>query len=177
MLLSDLRNIELVRKAFLALVLVCFGGLSACQFKPLYGSDQISSGTGGGLSTVSVSQVNSRVGQQVRNHLLFLLHGGNASVEKTHEARIRVTWNNRLLSQITGIQDSSAGTVTVTVSYDLIDLASGKAIASGTRQADASYDRTGQVFANKRAERDPENRAAVEAAEAVRLAIAGHLGK
>ena len=176
MSLYDLKTTGMCRKAFMALVLICFTGLSACQFKPLHGSDQISSGASGGLSTVSVSHVNSRVGQQVRNHLLFLLHGGNSSVEKTHEARIRVTWKNKLLSQITGIQDSSAGTISVIVSYDLVDLATGKPIASGTRQADASYDRTGQVFANKRAERDAENRAAVEAAESVRLAIAGHLG-
>jgi len=127
------------------------------------------------LASVGVSHVDSRVAQQVRNHLLFLLNGGGPSVEKTHEARIRVTWTNKLLAQIPTVQDSTSGTVTVTVSYDLVENASGDVIQSGQRQAVASYDRTGQVFANNRAERDAENRAAKEAAEALRLAIASDL--
>ena len=40
---------------------------------------------------------------------------------------------------------------------------------------EAFYDRTGQVFANRRAERDAENRAAREAAESIRFAIASDL--
>ncbi len=152
-------------------------GVSACQFQPLHGSGG-ATGTSGGLSTVSVSQVNSRVAQQLRNHLLFLLNGGFSSADKTHEARIRVSWDNRQLAAIPNqVNDTTAGVVTVTVSYDLIDLSDGKAIATGTRKASASYDRTGQVFANKRAERDAENRAAKAAAEALRLAIASDLNR
>lgn len=149
--------------------------LSACQFRPLHGDGSSVSQSVSGLSGVSVSQVNSRVGQQVRNHLLFLLNGGFGNTEKTHEARIRVTWNNRQLASIQGVRDNVSGTITVIASYDLIDLSTGKAVSSGSRQAQAFYDRTGQVFANKRAERDAENRAAKEAAESLRLAIASDL--
>ncbi|MGI9351618.1 MAG: LPS assembly lipoprotein LptE [Rhizobiaceae bacterium] len=161
-----------------AIGLVVFG-LSACQFRPLYGnsSDGGSLENGVNLSAVSVSQVNSRVAQQVRNHLIFLLDGGFTNPGKTHEAKIRVTWDNRQLASIQGVQDSTSGTITVTASYDLIELSSGKAIASGSRQANSSYDRTGQVFANERAERDAENRAAKATAESLRLAIASDLSK
>lgn len=150
--------------------------LTGCQFQPLYGN----TGTGsqsGGLQNVSVSQVDSRVAQQVRNHLLFLLNGGNGTAEKSHEARIRVSWDNKLLAALPNVLDATSGTVTVTVSYDLVDLSTGKAVASGTRKATASYDRTGQVFANERAERDAENRAAREAAESLRLAIASDMNR
>lgn len=160
---------------FVGLVLVVF--LAGCQFQPLHGSSSSASLAAGGLSNVGVSQVDSRVGQQVRNHLLFLLNGGNGSAQKTHEARIRVTFDNKLLAAIPGVRDSTSGTVTVTVSYDLVDTSTGEAISSGTRKAVASYDRTGQVFANERAERDAENRAAKEAAEALRLAIASDLSR
>ena len=161
-----------------ALVLVSFAvGLSACQFQPLHGDRSASAVSGTDLSAVSVSQVNTRVGQQVRNHLLFLLNGGFGSGEKTHEAKIRVTWSNRLLASIQGIRDNVSGTVTVTVSYDLIELTEGKIVASGNRKAEAGYDRTGQVFANNRAERDAENRAAKEVAESLRLAIASDLNR
>jgi len=151
--------------------------LAGCQFQPLHGNRSPTSQLGSGLANVSVSQVNSRVAQQVRNHLLFLLNGGADSADKTHEARIRVTWDNRQLASIQGVRDNVSGTVTVTVSYDLVDLSSGDAIANGTRKTEASYDRTGQVFANRRAERDAENRAAKEVAESLRLAIAADLSK
>ena len=163
---------------FLVLGLLAFA-LSACQFRPLYGNNSESGSLQGdvNLSAVSVSQVDSRVAQQVRNHLVFLLDGGFPNPEKTHEARIRVTWNNRLLASIQGVQDSTSGTITVTASYDLIELSTGKAVASGSRQAISSYDRTGQVFANERAERDAENRAAKATAESLRLAIASDLSR
>ena len=150
-------------------------GISACQFRPLHGNAGADPAASSILSGVTVSQVDSRVAQQVRNHLLFLFNGGFAPASSTHEARIRVTWTNRQLAAIESNRDTSAGTVTVTVYYDLVEINSGKIKGSGTRQASASYDRTGQVFANKRAERDAENRAAREAAESIRLAVAADL--
>jgi len=75
------------------------------------------------------------------------------------------------------VAHSTAGTVTVTARYDLVDLKTNETIASGSRDASASYDRTGQVLANNRATRDAENRAAKEAAEALRLAIASHMNR
>lgn len=176
MWLSDLKSLATGFSRQLS-ALIFIAVLSACQFQPLHGSNNASLTASGGLSSVAVSQVDSRVALQVRNHLLFLLNGGYASAEKSHEARIRVSWDNKLLAAIEGVQDSTSGTVTVTVTYDLVDLSSGKAIATGTRKAIASYDRTGQVFANERAERDAENRAAKEAAEALRLAIASDLSR
>jgi len=149
--------------------------LSACQFQPLYG--ERSPGQGGGLEQVGVASVDSRVAQQVRNHLLFLLNGGFASNDKTHEARLRVTFSNKLLAALPSEQDSTAGTITVRVSYDLVDLETNEVVARGRRDTTASYDRTGQVLANNRAVRDAENRAAREAAEAIRLAIASDISR
>jgi LPS-assembly lipoprotein len=83
--------------------------LSSCQFQPLYGDQQTVGNSGSQLSAVKVSQVDSRVGQQVRNHLLFLLNGGFGNSEKSHEARIRVTWSNRQLAAIQGVRDNVSG--------------------------------------------------------------------
>ncbi len=149
--------------------------LSACQFQPLYGDR--TPGQGGGLEQVGVASVDSRVAQQVRNHLLFLMHGGFASGEKTHEARLIVSYNNVQSAALPGVSDTTAGTVTVRVTYDLIDLKTNESVNRSTRSASASYDRTGQVLANNRATRDAENRAAKEAAEALRLAIASDISR
>ena len=53
------------------------------------------------------------------------------------------------------------------------DAVTGRAGGRGTRQVTASFDRSRQYFARLRAERDAEDRAARELAEALRLAVAG----
>jgi len=173
MLLSNIFSSGFIKSYRLVLSLGFALFLSACQFQPLHGTQSTQNGSSE-LAAVEVGQAYSRVGQQVRNHLIFLFTGGNTTPEKTHEVRLRVNYNNNVLASINdpNFQDTTAGTVTVTVSYDLIDKATGKSVARGSRQAIASYDRTGQVFANERAERDAENRAAKEAAESIRLAVA-----
>ncbi len=176
MLLSN-RLVKIASYPFKSLSLGLLLALSACQFQPLYGDRSGALQSGQNLSMVSVSQVDTRVAQQVRNHLLFLLNGGNDSFETTYEAKIRVVSRNQQLASIQNVQDSTSGTVTVVVSYDLIDLSTGKSVANGKREAFASYDRTAQVFANERAERDAENRAARETAESLRLAIAADLSR
>lgn len=158
-------------------ILALLFGLSACQFQPLHGTQATNQLTARGLSGIGVSSVNSRVAQQVRNHLLFLFNGGDELVEKTHEVRLRVSWNNRQVALIQQVEDSTSAVVTVITSYEIVNLADGKTVASGKRVAEAPYDRTGQVFANERAERDAENRAAKEVAESIRLAVAADLNK
>lgn len=171
MLLFD----KLPRMTRIGLALFATAFLAACQFQPLYG--ERSAGQGNGLEQVGVASVDSRVGQQVRNHLLFLMNGGFAASEKTYEARLRISFSNKLLAALPSEADSTAGTVTVRTSYDLVDLKTNETVASGTRDATASYDRTGQVLANNRATRDAENRAAREVAEALRLAIAADISR
>ncbi len=160
----------------IAVAIFLVTAISACQFRPLHGNNSLDAESASNLSNVTVSRVDTRVGQQVRNHLLFLLNGGFAA-NATHEARLSVTWFNKQLAAVPVLGDTTAGTVTVIARYDLVDTDTGKSISSGTRQAIASYDRTGQVFANNRAERDAENRAAREVAESLRLAIASDLNR
>lgn len=155
--------------------------LQACQFQPLYSSD---SGTvansGFALSSLSVAEVDSRVEQQVRNHLIFLLSGGAAPLNPTHEVRIRVSSNSRVLAAKVKSGQSNqigntAGSVELTASYEIYDFASKEVIHRGNRFASAAYDRTSQSFASERAARDAENRAAREVAEQLRFAIASDL--
>ena len=174
-------NCHFGKFARLVLAVIMLTALASCQFRPLHQDPATLEGGATSLSSVTVKDnVNTRVGQQVRNHLLFLLNGGNAP-QPNYEAHLSVTWFNRQLAaipvQIAGGGDTTSGTVTVVAKYELVDLDTGKAVARGTRQAIASYDRTGQVFANNRAERDAENRAAREVAESLRLAIASDLNR
>ncbi|MCO5133792.1 MAG: LPS assembly lipoprotein LptE [Phyllobacteriaceae bacterium] len=172
---------RLARPAMGLTVLALAALLQGCQFQPLYSSD---SGTVAGsnlaLSSISVAEVDTRVEQQARNHLIFLLSGGAAPPNPTHEVRIRVASNSRVLAARVKSGQSSqigntAGSVELTASYEIYDFASKQIIHRGSRFASAAYDKTSQSFASERAQRDAENRAAREVAEQLRFAIASDL--
>jgi LPS-assembly lipoprotein len=157
---------------------------SACTVRPLYSDAGLETSgvlaTTAGLKSISIDPVNSRYGQQLRNDLIFLLNGGagqpddpkygmtlSATVLVVNEVRVQVDNENR----------PTAGTLHMTGSYVLTDLATAKPVASGSRSIQASFDQPSQEFANLRARRDAEDRAARELAELLRLDIAQRLEK
>ena len=157
--------------------------LASCQFQPLYNSNSSAIGSQGyALSNISVSQVDTRVAQQVRNHLVFLLSGGSNPQDATHDVRLRVSSASADLAAKIALNGSNqlgntAGQVRVTVSYEVFDNSKKEIVYRGTRTAAASFDKTSQSFAAQRAERDAENRAAKEAAEQLRLAISANFNQ
>jgi len=179
-LLSD-KFFKSVRKSGIAIGLLALTFLSACTFQPLYAPTAYAPsasnvvGQSVALAQVGVREVDTRVAQQVRNHLLFLFQGGNDNPSPRYEARLQVTSFKRSTAAQSSLRDTTAGIVVVTSSYSLIDTATQNRVAGGTRKATASYDRTSQLFANQRAVRDAENRAGRDVAEQLRLAIASDL--
>jgi LPS-assembly lipoprotein len=159
-----------------ALVVVLMSA-SGCTWQPLYSSGgQVDQNLAtSALSQVSVGPVETRQGQQVRNHLIFLLQGGRDQAETRYRLQMRITDNRNEYAAVEGIRDFTAGSITITASYDLIDITTNTRVSGGSRFATATYDRTSQNFANERAARDAENRAARELAEQIRLAIAADL--
>ncbi|MGI9401562.1 MAG: LPS assembly lipoprotein LptE [Rhizobiaceae bacterium] len=143
---------------------------ASCVYQPLYGTTE-----GDELAQIWVEDVDTRTAQQLRNHLIFLLQGGQDNPEAKYIARLRVVDSYREFAAIKNVRDDSAGSVTVSVSYDLIETENNTRVAAGNRVAIASYDRTQQSFANSRARRDAQNRAAKEAAEKLKLAFAADL--
>ena len=165
------------RIACAALLLLAVAG---CTVRPLYGDVTASTGTGRAasaqsLASVAIGPVEDRVGQEVRNHLIFLLGGGAgqpANPEYTLNLRASARKASAAAIQVgtTDLEPTSA-VVTVRASYTLVD-AQGTVVSAGTRSAQAAYDVSRQSFAALRAERDAQNRAARELAEQLRAAIA-----
>lgn len=156
--------------------------LAGCTVQPLY--QQASPGQVGTaeiLRSVAIADVDDRVAQQVRNQLVFLLYqGGNSVNPARYSATIAVTPRVQAVfattapdgsTQVTASRVILSGTVTLT------DIAEGTEIASATRIATASYDETRQEFANLRARRDAEDRAAAALAEQFRIVIAAALAR
>lgn len=165
----------LISRAIRASLIAGLALLGGCVYQPLYGNNELSGQYGAALSQVWVEEAESRVGQQVRNHLIFLLQGGRDDAGARYLARLRVLETSREFAAVEGVRDDTAGSVTVIVSYNLFDRDSETTVAEGRRVANATYDRTPQNFANSRAFRDAQERAAREAAEKLRLAFAADL--
>lgn len=149
--------------------------LAGCQVRPLYSE---TNGVGQKLGAIAFSEPSTRVGQQVRNHLVFLTSGGAGEpVKPDYEVELTVTAveTNILLDQTTAAP--SPGRVVVTAIYSMKQTTDGKVIKAGTRTATALLDIPAQKFAELRAIRDAENRGAREVAELVRVELAGALAR
>lgn len=128
------------------------------------------------LSSVNVAPVRTRQAQEVRNHLIFLLHGGSTQPENAPyrlDLSVTQTVTSTVRVQVRrGLNEPTAGGVHMSGTYALVDTATGDVVARGGLEVTASFDRPLQEFAVVRAERDAENRAARELAEFIRLSVA-----
>ena len=159
--------------------------LASCTVEPLnasrsYGnvsSDGTPSNVRAIMKTISISPVSTRVAQQVRNNLLFELNGGKLVEGGRYNLKLGVTYGSRSLAIESDSLSPTSAQVAVTVNYELVDTTTNKEVAGGKRRAVASFDKTPQKFANERAERDAQNRAAKDVARQIRLAIGLSLAK
>ncbi|MCX8999504.1 LPS assembly lipoprotein LptE [Rhizobiaceae bacterium BDR2-2] len=159
---------------FAALVLTISAGLlSACQVRPLYSEH---SATSQALKSIGFSQAEDRVAQEVRNRLIFLTSGG-AGEAVNPEYQVDLAVRTRIVGVLVDAtsDEARAGRVIVNVTYALKRARTGEIIKNGNRSAIALVDYPEQEFAKIRAIRDAENRAAREAAEFVRMDLAGAL--
>lgn len=167
-------------RSILALCAVLLVVAAGCTVRPLYGDVTAATGSPStqALASIEVKPVNDRVGQEVRNHLIFLLGGGAGQPnDAAYTVTMSVTASAAAASVVqvgTSDYEPTSSVVTVRTSYTLAD-ANGTKIAAGTRSVQAAYDVPRQGFAALRAQRDGENRAARELAEQLRLAIAQDL--
>jgi LPS-assembly lipoprotein len=169
--------------------------VSACTVQPLYGGATASIAPGEASARVASIAVKEAVprtaaglevalrpAQEVRNHLIFGFNGGAgqpASPRYLMELEVLQRTSETATVQRTRKDDNepSAGAVRLTGTYRLVDPVTTEIVATGTRSATATFDRPVQLFAESRAERDAENRAARELAAFLQLAVMQDLAK
>jgi LPS-assembly lipoprotein len=161
--------------------------LAGC-FQPLYGSSTTTvAGAGAGVSNrlaaVEVLQIRApngtrlaRVGNEVRDDLLFRLTGGGPAPPPTHRLDIQLS-----STQLQVIVDATTARPEVqnygiNATYTLVDLATNKPVITGRTFSRVSYDIPGQQqrFAGQRGQRDAENRAAKVIADNIHSRLASY---
>ena len=162
-------------RAALAAGLLLAAAVGGCQVRPLY-AEGPSAAAGGpvvaALGRIAVETQRDRLGQELMNQLVFAFRGGAALTDPAYRLDLVVTSRKAELSVQVREEVPTANLVTVTTTYTLTEIASGRVVTNGTIYTSASYDFSSQRFANLRAERDAENRAARVAAEDIRTRIA-----
>ena len=148
--------------------------LAAC-FQPLYAPNVLGTGDGSTqLASIDVAEIPDRIGHFLHAELQFQLGGGSLPANPLYqlEVRTRQTLQVALVDRNTDRADSASQIVYA--DYIMRDKA-GKIVTSGTVTAVASYDRSSQQFANLRASRNAEERAAKLLAEQIRIRISAAL--
>jgi len=168
--------------ARVVLVAAAAGTTAGC-FQPLY-SEQPFAGSPGvstALNGVDVLQIDAptgtddaRIAVELRNDLLFNLQGGSGGGSPTHALKIRVIPSRYPIIQDFQTARASSELYSITATYVLTDLRTGKVVINDTTVAKVSFDIPGeqQRFARARALRDAENRAAQVIADNIRTRLA-----
>jgi LPS-assembly lipoprotein len=167
-----------ISRAYKALgVLVLAGALGGC-FQPMYGQTTL---FGGGaklrdeLRQVEVLEIQGRLGHEIRNDLIFELTGGQGNpVGAPYKLAMTITSGSQ--TPLVDVQSGRATseTVTLDVTYRVLDVANDRVVLSEKALARISIDRSQQRFAGMRAIRDAQNRAAKLVAEQIRSRLASY---
>jgi LPS-assembly lipoprotein len=158
-----------------ALPLAAALALSACNVSPLYGPTLEGSPLAADLASISVQPPTTRVEQVITNKLIFEFTGGRESaVDPRYDLRVAVNVSEAPVGA-TRINVAPSYSIAVAASWELTDPASQRIVARGVARGVSAYDRSNQAFANTRARRDAEDRAATAAADEIRLRISAAL--
>jgi LPS-assembly lipoprotein len=166
-----------------AILVVVAAGTTAGCFQPLYSEQPLPGGPGvaAALNAVDILQIDAatgtedaRIAVEVRNDLLFNLQGGSGGGSPTHALKIRLIPSRYPIIQDFQTARASSELYSITATYVLTDLRTGKVALNDTTVAKVSFDIPGeqQRFAKARALRDAENRAAQVIADNIRSRLA-----
>src|SRR3954467_8056078 len=164
------------------LAVAALAGLTAGCFQPMYAEH--TDGTPAlreklmGVEVPPVDKPNAsreaRIGVEIRNALAFKLYGNATGMAPTHRLALRVSTTRSSLMLDPAPPLPSSENYGIDAQYNLIEIASNKAVMTGTTFSRVSYDIPGQLqrFARARAVRDAEDRAAHEIAENIQTRLA-----
>jgi len=168
------------RKLGVLLAVMAAAALTGCAdstgFRPLYGNAGVMNSVDAKLASVEMATIPGRVGQRVRNELIFQTTGGDGASAPVY--RLEVVLKESLLSTLVERDgDSLSQVYSLDASFKLISIADNRVLLTGTSFGRAGFERFTSVLANVRAKEDAENRAAKTVANDIRGRIAAYLSR
>ena len=163
------------RPLLAALAVTAATSLAGCGIQPLYGTTAGGSRLAAAMAGVDITPIPGRVGQRVRNELIFENTGGSGQTGTTYKLDIVIkeSLTNELV-KISG--DAKSQVYELDATFKLISN-DGRVVLEGKATSRAPYERFETIFSNVRARYDAENRAARTVAESIKVRIAAYLSQ
>ena len=165
------------RRSVLAAMLLA-PALAGCGYQPLYGTG-FAGGQGGvaeKLRAVDIGTIPGRVGQEVRNELIFKETGGRDPAPPRY--RLEIALRESAQSLLVNLQGAAAGQIyALDVDFKLIEVGTQKVLLTSKANARAAYQQEVSTFAIVRARRDAEDRGARQVADSIRTQVAAFLSQ
>lgn len=163
------------RPLLAALAVTAAVSLAGCGIQPLYGTTAGGSRLAAAMAGVDITPIPGRVGQRVRNELIFENTGGSGQTGTTYKLDIVIkeSLTNELV-KISG--DAKSQVYELDATFKLISN-DGRVVLEGKATSRAPYERFETIFSNVRARYDAENRAARTVAESIKVRIAAYLSQ
>jgi LPS-assembly lipoprotein len=149
----------------------CEGGSG---FKPLYGSAGIGAQAQDKLAKIEIAPIPSRVGQRVRNELIFYAQGGGSPPPPAY--RLDIVLTTSVTTTLVQKNGEALGQVyNLDAKFQLVSLADKKVLIQGTSFGRAGFERYSAIYSNVRASADAEDRAAKSVAADMRARLGAFL--
>jgi len=151
-------------------------GCGDSGFRPMYASSAIVGGTevNQKLAELEIAPIPGRVGQRLRNELIYQSTGGGLAAQPVY--RLEIIIRESLTPTLVQIDGNSSGSVyNLDTSFRLIRLADKTVALSGESHGRSAFQRFDSVFANVRARQDAEDRAAKTIGEELKGRLAAYL--
>lgn len=155
--------------------------VSGCQVRPLYGTMNSAVGqtVPADLAAIEIEPISDRyadadAARTLYNELTFKFERGAEQAEKRYRLKILMDLNSSEVGVEQLADVPAAYTMTMNTTFVLSDIETDTTMMTGRSFATASYDFSSQRFANLRAKRDAEQRAAKAVADDIQARIAGY---
>ena len=170
-----LRNLSAIKTVLvLALLVPALGACGNGGFQPLYGTNSNGTNVQDELAAINIVPIPGRVGQVLRNELIFKTTGGDYAAPS--EYRLEIAVRESVSTQLVQVDaDAQSSTFNLDAEYKLIRLTDNEIVLKGKDHTRAAYQRFNEILSNVRAMRDAENRAAKHLAVSLRTRLAAFL--
>jgi LPS-assembly lipoprotein len=150
--------------------------LGGCEsgFRPLYATGPNGVSVNTKLNQIEIPTIPSRVGQRVRNDLIFENNGG--ALPSAPIYRLDIAIRESLASTLVRQDGEAASQIyNLDANFKLIRLSDKKVVLEGVSFGRAGFERFSNIYSNVRAREDAENRAARTIASDLRSRLAAYL--
>ncbi len=156
--------------------LLVAGCADGSGFRPMYAQVGSSPRLDEKMAAMQIAPIPSRVGQRIRNELIFNNTGGGLPAEPRYRLDISIR-ESLGATNVKATGEAMSSVYSLDASFTLIDMVSKKVLLRGTSHGRANFDRFQSIYSNVRAREDAENRAAKAISDDLKVRLAAFLSR